>query len=154
MKNSPIPLYGPAKVGGDTLAFCTRCKLELSHVIVAMFEGKPVRVLCKTCKTERKYRVSTAKRETTAPRAAATRSPTASSRTASRAEVLWELKMKEAAGKVPHPYSPRDSFNVGDVVQHSKFGLGVVEEVKTGGKILALFRDGSRVLVHTQASAS
>lgn len=154
MKNSLKALYGPPKVGGDTLAFCTRCKLELSHVIVAMHEGEPVRVLCKTCKTERKYRAPGVKREKSAPTAAVTRSPAASSRTASRAEALWEARMKESQGKVPHPYSPRQSFTAGDVVQHPKFGLGLVEEVKPGQKVLILFRDGSRVLVHGQASAT
>ena len=38
------------------------------------------------------------------------------------------------------------SFAEGDVVDHPKFGLGVVREVLPPDKIQVLFRDGSRLL--------
>jgi hypothetical protein len=45
-----------SRVGHDILSYCTRCKINLTHTIVTIDKlGKPNRVLCNTCKTERKY---------------------------------------------------------------------------------------------------
>ena len=44
------------KVGHDVLAYCSRCKMNLAHTIVIIDKlGKPARVLCNTCKSERQY---------------------------------------------------------------------------------------------------
>ncbi|MFZ9888688.1 MAG: hypothetical protein ACO3JL_14405, partial [Myxococcota bacterium] len=45
-------------------------------------------------------------------------------------------------------YAPRETFAVGEVLEHPKFGLGVATALKDGGKFEALFPDGPRVLVH------
>jgi len=65
-----------------------------------------------------------------------------------RAADYWEQKMSETGGKSPKPYSPKGQFGKGDVVQHMQFGLGLVEEVRQGGKLLVIFREGEKVLVH------
>jgi hypothetical protein len=44
-----------SKIGHDILAYCTRCKMNLTHTIVTMDQNKPGRVLCNTCKSERQY---------------------------------------------------------------------------------------------------
>src|SRR5207302_3841179 len=44
------------RVGGDVDAFCTRCKMELGHTILAMVGARPVRVRCNTCGGEHNYR--------------------------------------------------------------------------------------------------
>jgi hypothetical protein len=44
-------------VGKDVKAYCSRCKLNLSHTIISVTSGnKPDRVRCNTCKTERAFR--------------------------------------------------------------------------------------------------
>lgn len=43
--------------GKDVRAYCSRCKLNLSHTIITVSaDNKPDRVQCNTCKTERTYR--------------------------------------------------------------------------------------------------
>ena len=49
-------LWDPPKVGGDTLCYCSRCKMELAHVIVSMLDGHPAKVMCKTCHSPHKYK--------------------------------------------------------------------------------------------------
>src|SRR5437588_9021934 len=44
------------RVGGDVDAFCTRCKMELGHTILAMVGSRPARVRCNTCQGEHNYR--------------------------------------------------------------------------------------------------
>ena len=46
------------------------------------------------------------------------------------------------------PYKTQELFHLGDVISHSKFGVGIVEEVKNNGKIVVLFRDEERTLIH------
>jgi hypothetical protein len=45
-------------------------------------------------------------------------------------------------------YSPKSLFVKNDLIRHSKFGIGIVTLVKSGGKFDVLFLDGQRVLIH------
>src|SRR6266852_6391254 len=73
----------PHRVGGDIDAFCTRCKMELGHTVLAMMGQKPVRVRCNTCGGEHKYR------GTSAPARKGSWAP-ASERAARAAVTSWE----------------------------------------------------------------
>lgn len=45
-----------SKVGSDVFAYCTRCKMNLTHTIVIMGTNhKPSRVQCNTCRTEKQF---------------------------------------------------------------------------------------------------
>ena len=53
-------------VGKDVKAFCSRCKLNLSHTIITVSsDSRPDKVRCNTCKSERTYRAPKAKLEAT-----------------------------------------------------------------------------------------
>lgn len=147
--STTMELYGPPKVGGDTLSYCGKCKIELAHVIVSMVGTRPAKVICKTCKGQHNYKGAIAANRKSASAAAKPKVP----RTLVRAAEYWEQRM--AATKNPtRPYSPKETFKVGEVVNHSHFGVGLVEEVKMGGKITVLFRTGDKVLVHGMAPAT
>ena len=45
-------------------------------------------------------------------------------------------------------YSPTDSYVLGDVVRHARFGVGVTTTIKAGNKIEVVFEDGVKTLVH------
>lgn len=46
-----------SRVGRDILAYCNRCKMNLTHTIVTVeTNNKPGRVQCNTCKSEKQYR--------------------------------------------------------------------------------------------------
>lgn len=52
------------RVGKDTLAYCSRCKMNLAHVIVtASHDNKPLRVQCRTCHSERNFKAPKTKDE-------------------------------------------------------------------------------------------
>jgi hypothetical protein len=138
-------LYGPVKVGGDVLAFCGKCKRDLSHVVMAMVSGKPVRVICKTCKSEHNYRLGNSGVSKRAPSGLKAPKPT---RTFVKNSEYWETKMADKKQVPLKPYKTQELFKLGDVISHSKFGVGIVEEVKNNGKIVVLFRDEERTLVH------
>lgn len=141
-------LYDTPKVGGDTLAYCTRCKMELAHIIVAMVGTTPARVICKTCRGEHNY-----KRQTGFVAQRAKRAPVEKKQTLRVAD-LWEKKMSEHYADEVLPYATSSEFKMGNVINHPQFGLGIVEEVKRHGKIVVLFRLGEKILVHGMNTGS
>ena len=43
-------------VAKETLAYCTSCKMDLNHIIVAMKGDRIAKVQCLTCKKEHNFR--------------------------------------------------------------------------------------------------
>lgn len=152
-------------VGRNCDAWCTRCKMDLAHTIVAMVDALPVQVKCNTCDGVHKYRApkSAAKEAGTSARAKATTAKT-SSRSATReprvtraerdaAETLrdirrrWDESLGRTAAADQLPYDVRAAYTVDDVVKHPKFGLGFVVAEESFNRIKVLFQDAERVLV-------
>ena len=50
--------------GAEIDAWCTKCRMDLMHRIVAMVQSAPKRVICLTCNSEHNYRAP--RTETTA----------------------------------------------------------------------------------------
>ena len=44
------------KPGDEVDSYCTKCRMDLMHRIIAMHNGKIIRVECQTCKTHHNYR--------------------------------------------------------------------------------------------------
>jgi len=141
------PLYDTPRVGGDILSYCSRCKMDLAHVVVAMMGTQVLKVLCKTCKSQHNHRKGTgisASARSSRTAAGATKA----ARLPAKSGARWEERLSQTHGKDPVPYDARKAFALGDVVNHPNFGVGVIEEVKVNGKILVLFREGEKVLIH------
>ena len=47
-------------------------------------------------------------------------------------------------------YSPRTQFSVGDIIDHVKFGPGIVERTIDNNKIEVIFRHDIKVLIHNK----
>jgi hypothetical protein len=140
-------LYGAAKVGGDILAYCGKCKRDLAHVIIAMMGTKPARVICKTCQSPHNYRLGESGSSSRRTSSLAPKAPRATKTFVKNSE-YWEQKMATKKQLPMKPYKTQELFQLGDVISHTKFGLGIVEEVKDNGKIVVLFRDEERTLIH------
>jgi hypothetical protein len=119
------------QVGGSIDCWCGKCKRILAHTIEAMVGDRPARVHCNTCNAQHAYKpdrpgsTSVRERKTAIP----DRNITASTAT-------------------PRPYSSRERYAPGDIVQHAVFGLGVATAVKDGNKVEVRFQIGSKLLVH------
>lgn len=119
--------------------------MELAHVVVSMVSSRPAKVICKTCRSQHNYKRGTA--ATVAP--LSPRAPR-ERKTIARVAEVWEQKIAENKSPV-RPYSVQSLFAQGDVLQHPSFGLGIVEEVRSNGKITVLFRQDQKVLIHGMA---
>jgi hypothetical protein len=148
--------------GSEIDAWCTRCRMDLGHRIVALVAGAPKRVVCQTCGGEHTYRAP----HNSAPAAgvfvrgkqAATagekRPPPAGVRAAQRARVeqeRYDAWAKRTLGRTVDAfkhYSMELTLSTGELVLHPKFGEGYVELVREDGKVSVMFRDCARTLAH------
>ena len=133
------------RVGGDIDAWCTKCKMNLGHTILAMVGDRPARVRCNTCQGEHNYRG-----EPDAPRKGGWQP--ASERAAREKPVVtsWEALLAGKDLSRARKYSAKEKFAQDEVLQHPTFGIGLVQEVR-GDKIQVAFKADVKTLVHGKA---
>lgn len=153
--------------GGEIDAYCTKCRLDLNHRIVAMVGDSVKQVECLTCRGVHMYRRPKSAEAAKAPKAdvgsraakapAAPRSAAARETAAVRAERemrdSWERSIAGQPASAFRPYRVFEVFNTGDLVRHSKFGDGVIARVIDRMKVEVLFQEGSKTLAHNQQQA-
>lgn len=134
-------------VGKDVLSFCTKCKLNLGHTIVAMKDVKSIaKVKCNTCATIQAF-----KDPSNASKLNKTRTKKTSSTPSKVISVadLWMEKMSSTKKKST-PYAMDGKFTQGDIIDHVKFGPGIVDKV-VDDKIEVIFRHEIKTLVHNKS---
>jgi len=150
--------------GGEIDAWCTKCRLDLGHRIVALVHGVPKRVICQTCFGEHAYhaprtlpqKTGVFIRRNDAP--AEKRAAPAGVRATQRARVeqerydAWASRTLGRTVDAFKRYSMELTLATGELVLHPKFGEGYVELVREDGKVSVMFRDGARTLAHRARS--
>ena len=133
-------------VRGNVDGWCTKCKLLLAHTIIAMANNMPVKVKCNTCNSSHKFRPKQS--GISKPRAA---KPKSSARKVKTQEANYNDYMSRLTDydltrvKI---YSMDGSYKKDEIIEHFKFGVGIVLSLIPTNKIEMLFKDGPRVLVH------
>jgi len=154
------------KTGGEIDAYCTKCRLDLLHRIIAMVGDAVKKVECKTCGSHHLYRRPKTERDAAEARmlkraeerkAAGTSSggsKAAREEQAKRAErdqtAAWEHAIAGQPTAAFKPYRITLTLGAGDLIHHPKFGDGVVSRVIDRGKVEVLFKDGPRTMAHGQ----
>jgi hypothetical protein len=150
------------KTGGEIDSYCTKCKLDLSHRIIAMVGDAVKKVECRTCGSHHLYRRPKAERDAATARGAIRpiqreereRKLTKSERltNAQKAErdavVAWEHAIAGQPTSAFKAYRVSLTFGTGELLHHPKFGDGVVARVIDRGKVEVLFKDGPRTMAH------
>jgi len=136
------------RVGGETQAYCTHCKVMGEHVVVAMVGPRPAKVECATCHKQHLYRSGP-------PGSTAAKAPRAA-RKKDLAEPPPPPVDIEAlvAGRPSKPYDPKTRFAVGEVVRHPTFGLGLVTMLPGPQKVEIAFPSGAKLLSHDRTTTS
>jgi hypothetical protein len=133
------------KVGGEVDSFCTKCGMSLAHTIIAMVDGRPVKVECNTCHGVHRFRGD-------APSAPARPAATPGRAPRERKTVVAfddELRSKNLA--MAQRYSARASYQLDQVIEHPTFGLGWVSAIRDATKIEVTFRTDVKVLAQGKA---
>lgn len=129
------------EVGSDCLSYCTSCRMDLNHVVVAMKGDRVAKVECRTCKKIHAYRIPKGQK------APAKKSTRATKKTVS-VEDEWSRLMEATKDSPTKNYSTKSSFQQGDRLNHPKFGDGVVGKVIYPNKLEVVFKQDVKVLVH------
>lgn len=136
--------------GHDIDTYCSRCKLDLAHVIIALSAGQPVRVLCKTCNSEHAFRKPKRKTTGVTKRAASKKSTTSAPQGPLSTEAYHQMLSGRDLSR-SRRYTIKETFEVDDVVDHKKFGIGLVTKMLGDQKIEVTFREGVKILIHDRA---
>jgi hypothetical protein len=132
--------------GEITDAYCTSCRTVMNHTIVSMIEARPARVQCNTCSGVHNYRKEkTAKK---APKDATAKTPVRRSRKdpGEEARQEWVVKQANFNTSKAFPYDMKAIYQVGNLVSHPKFGMGLVKQMAGPRKVEILFEEGLKLL--------
>ncbi|MBY0470844.1 hypothetical protein K2X30_06700 [bacterium] len=138
-------------VAKEALAYCTSCKMDLAHTVVAMKGDRVAKVQCKTCKKEHAYKAPKGITEPTAekPKAARKSKKAAAAEAAGNPiELEWEKLMNTHKANPFKSYNTKGNFTLGDKINHPTFGEGIVGRLIYPNKIEVIFRSELKVLIH------
>jgi hypothetical protein len=155
------------KTGGEIDSYCTKCRLDLTHRIIAMVGDAVKKVECKTCGSHHLYRrpkdepapagvrptktrAASAGGGSSGPRARAGERLTSAQRLEREQAQAWEHAIAGQPASAFKPYRINLSFGPGELIRHPKFGDGVVARVIDRGKLEILFKDGPRTMAQGQ----
>ena len=140
------------KVAQELLAYCTRCRLDLIHVIVSMDGGAIAKTQCKSCggvhgfrspknsgRGPERERVRRTRKSEDPPRKKVAPVPDGDLK-------RWSELVEARSGEETRPYAIHGSFAEGDLIRHPVFGKGVVTAVPGPQKILVHFDSGMKLL--------
>lgn len=148
--------------GDDVEAWCTRCRMNLNHRVIAVVGSSIQRVHCLTCGGDHKYyppkgqserEAQTERRRATSGTRSTAASPASkdkksAERSSARAYSEWMTFMQEMPdGVVPRPYRITESYKSAEYIEHAEFGTGRVVDVLGAQRIEVIFKDGRKVMV-------
>ena len=157
------------KPGSEVDAYCTSCRTDKVHRVIALVGNTPKRVECLSCKGHHLYRPTQEQKDAAAAHKRASkgekgtaaarpsRSSLAPTRAQKREEDLVASWEKAIAGKPFDqfkPYRIDKAFSKGDLIRHTKFGEGVVATVVDATKCEILFKDGIKMLAQSTQLSS
>jgi hypothetical protein len=146
-------------VAQEVKTYCTREKVDTFHIVMNHDKmGLVDRVKCKACGSEHKYRKQEVKKTSSStPKTAFIRSasgtlmanPSAKEKKSETKSALledaWFSKLKKWGEKEIRVFDPATHFTVGEVLNHTVFGKGVVEG-RRENRIDVLFQTGLKTL--------
>ncbi|MGE5174120.1 MAG: hypothetical protein ACM3MD_09865 [Betaproteobacteria bacterium] len=127
--------------GKNIESYCGKCKQKRDHTIMTMDGEAVAKVRCANCGSMHKFRDPAAP-----PRVRKTRVKTVAEEEAAAA-ILWEAGLARAKGK-ERDYDMAAKYRVGEVVNHGKFGKGIVLKVHVNNCEM-LFKDRERLMAST-----
>jgi len=139
-----------AGVGADVESLCHKCG-DVWHVVVAKVGEQIVKVQCKQCGGQHRYKSPHgAPKEKKLP--SAIRPAKAPAAPKAPVERFEKPAVAADLARPVKTYRASELFDVGDRVDHPNFGQGIVE-VSEPGKVTVFFATGRRVLVQSKAGA-
>jgi len=146
--------------GDDIDAWCTRCRMNLNHRIVAMVGSTVKTVQCLTCNGTHKFHLprdqdvpDNDEYEAQTPKS--TPMMKAAEKAAAKNANEWATFMKTMhPDAVPREYDMHENYSYEDYVNHPLFGTGKVIDVMGRDKVQVVFKEGRKILVCNRQKTS
>jgi hypothetical protein len=155
--------------GDDVEAWCTRCRMNLNHRVIAVVGSLIQRAQCLTCGGDHKYyppKYEKGERgQTVVVRGSASgkgsskvssgdRSRKSAPKTAERAAGEWTTFMQDLEeGSELRNYAASEAFRAGEFIRHPIFGEGKVLDIVGAEKMEVVFREGRKILLCNRAQS-
>jgi hypothetical protein len=131
-------------VGSEVESICGKCG-QMTHVVIALVEGRIAKVECHQCGARHRYRPIGA--DAVTPRGRAASGPRR------RSPKSGALPSVEADPTRPRrPFRATETYRPGDRILHAIFGEGVVQAITGTTKIQVRFEAGTKTLIHARPS--
>jgi hypothetical protein len=145
MARSAAPTGTTAAVAQEIISYCTSCKMDLNHVIVAMKGDRVAKVQCLTCKKEHAYKAA---KGATEPKAKKKKKEKVAEDQGNPIELEWEKLMSDHRDAPVKPYTMKGAFGLGDKLNHPVFGDGIVGKLIYPNKLEVIFRTDVKILIY------
>ncbi len=138
--------------GDDVEAWCTKCRMNLNHRIIAVLGKAIQKVQCLTCGGDHKYYPPKNVKERAAEKVPKVQSEKAKkaaiAKSAEKSENEWAVFMREKPEDlIPENYGIREHYKVGQFLEHPTLGTGKVLDVVGAERIEVIFKSGRKILV-------
>lgn len=132
----------------EVISYCTKCKMDLNHVIIAMQGDRIAKVQCRTCKGEHKFKAPTGATEPVKKKRASKAKDKDGAGEPKTIEVEWERLMSAHKDQPFKKYNAKGQFVLGDKLNHPTFGEGIVGKLIYPNKLEVIFKSDIKVLIH------
>jgi hypothetical protein len=132
------------EVGSDIEAYCPKCKVDTTHVVISKYEDEIRRVQCNPCGDVHSFRKPRGEAEEDIPE------PVAARKRAMLKKPTWNEFFAKHGEKGAKNYEFRETYRENNIVIHPKFGKGFISEVVSDSKVEITFSDARRILVHNR----
>jgi hypothetical protein len=139
------------KVGGEIDSYCTKCKLVLAHTILAVWAGSIKRVRCNTCMGEHGFRKA-APAPSSGHRPSKPKPAESSKATEHVSAEVYQTLIEGRDRSSARPYSLKEKLQIGDLLSHPAFGLGIVASARGPEKVDVVFPGGVKTLLHNRGA--
>jgi hypothetical protein len=124
-------------IGDKIEARCTKCRKNNDHTVLVVEDDAPYKVECSVCSRQHKYRPPTIPKKTAVKRVV---DPNQAAR---KEWIALRPDMNDSKATV---YSMSSSYKVNALLNHSVFGLGLVQRIAGEQKVEVLFEDGKKIM--------
>ncbi|MFT7621973.1 MAG: hypothetical protein ACI9WU_001138 [Myxococcota bacterium] len=140
-------------IGDIVEVFCERCRLNLDASVSALTDEQPVKVTCRTCHNEVKYRVprdfkGEAKKKLARLIKRKEKEATEAQKAAPKPtygnplRAVWDELTDKVDSRHARVYDATATYKKDDAILHKKLGMGIVHEIDADGEMNVLFRKG------------
>ena len=128
----------PYVVGSEIKGYCTKCKDDTKHTVKELVKDSVRKVTCSECEHVHVYRQ---------PRKSGKAKTRRRRKKSEKVKDPWAKAMEGREEEEARDYVFSENYEEGDLIEHEKFGRGVIMQNIGSTKMQVVFKDGMKLMV-------